>query len=81
MGLGLAHRVFDRSNVMLAPTVFYKFSTKDITLLCRIFGTPMGNRSERSERNSGTSEFTHVVKRQPSVLGFVQRSCVRVNAQ
>ena len=45
------------------------------------FGTPMGNRSERSERNSGACEFTHIVKRQPSVLGFVQRSCVRVNAQ
>ena len=38
-------------------------------------GTPMGNRRERSERNSGASEFTHIAKRQPRFLGFVQHSC------
>ena len=55
---------------------------KKIPHICvGFFGTPMGNRSEQCERNSGASEFTHIVERQPSVLGFVQRSCVRVNAQ
>ena len=33
-----------------------------------------GNRSERSERNSGACELAHIAKRQPSVLGFVWQS-------
>ena len=37
MGLGLAHKVFDKTNAMLALSGVFKFSAKNITTIVVVF--------------------------------------------